>query len=79
MARGDVDACLLRVRCMLEGQYVEICPLKGAVIRTYWNACIGRLKQARKFPRADLAGKVTRGCPAGTVPGGSTGKETNHG
>jgi len=63
VVRGDADACILRVRCMHEGQYVEICPLKGAVIRTYWNACIGRLKQARKFPGAGLAGKVTRGCP----------------
>jgi len=60
--RGDADACILRVKCMLEGQYVEICPLKGAVIRTHWNACIGRLKQVRKFPGAGLAGKVMRGC-----------------
>jgi len=47
----------------VEGQYVEICPLKGAVIRTHWNACIGRLKLARKFPGAGLAGQVTRDCP----------------
>ena len=48
--REDADACILRVKCMLEGQYVEICSLKGAVIRTHWNACIGKLRQARKFP-----------------------------
>jgi len=40
--REDADACISRVKCMLEGQYVEICPLKGVVIRTYWNACIGK-------------------------------------
>jgi len=61
--RGDADACILRVKCMLEGQYLEICPLKGAAIGTHWNACIGRLKQARKFPGAGLAGKVMRDCP----------------
>ena len=35
VVRGDADACILRVKCMLEGQYVEICPPKGAVIRTH--------------------------------------------
>jgi len=50
--KEDVNACILRVKYMLEGQYVEICPLKGAAIGLHWNACIGRLKQARKFPGA---------------------------
>ena len=27
-------------------------PLKGATIGLHWNACIGRLKQARKIPGA---------------------------
>jgi len=31
--KEDVD--ILRVKCMLEGQYVEICPLKGAIIRMH--------------------------------------------
>jgi len=53
--KEDEDACILRVKCMLDSQYVEICPLKGAVIRFHWNACIGRPEQARKFPGA-LAG-----------------------
>jgi len=48
--REDADACILRVKCMLEGQYVEICPLKGTAIRFHWNACIGKPEQARKFP-----------------------------
>jgi len=61
--RGDADACILKVKCMLEGQYVEICPLKGAAIGLHWNACIGRLRQARKFPGTGLAGKVMRDCP----------------
>jgi len=31
--KQDADACILRVKYMLDGQYAEICPLKGAVIR----------------------------------------------
>jgi len=50
--REDANACILRVKYMLEGQYVEICPLKGAAIGLHWNACIGRLRQARKIPGA---------------------------
>jgi len=41
--KEDVNACILRVKYVLEGQYVEICPLKGAVIRFHWNACKARL------------------------------------
>ena len=47
--KEDANACILRVKYVLKGQYVEICPLKGAVIGFHRNACIGRLKQARKF------------------------------
>ena len=47
---------------MLDGQYVEICPLKGAAIGLHWNACIGRPKQARKFP-GSASRSVMRGCP----------------
>jgi len=36
--KEDADACILRVKCMLDGQYVEICPLKGAAIGLHWNA-----------------------------------------
>jgi len=54
--KEDADACILRVKYMLDGQYVEICRLKGAVIRFHWNACIGRPEQARKFPGAATAG-----------------------
>ena len=80
MIRGDVDACILMVKYMLEGQYVENCPLKGAIIGMHWNACIGRLKQARKFPGAGLADRSRLAAPAaGTVPGGSVGKEANQG
>ena len=61
MARGDVDASILRVKYMLEGQYVEISPLKGTAIRMHWNACIGRLKQARKFPGGTV--EATADCP----------------
>ena len=31
--KEDVDACILTVKYILDGQYVEICPLKGAAIR----------------------------------------------
>jgi len=61
VVRGDAYASTLRVKYMLEGQYVEICPLKGAVISTHWNACIGRLKQARKFPGGAV--EATPDCP----------------
>jgi len=60
-ARGDAYTSILRVKYMLEGQYVEISPLKGAVIRTHWNASIGRLKQARKFPGGTV--EATSDCP----------------
>jgi len=61
VVRGDADACILKVKGMLEGQYVEICPLKGAIIRTHWNACRGRLKQARKLPGGTV--EATPDCP----------------
>ena len=61
VARGDAYASILRVKYMLESQYAEICPLKGTVIGMHWNACIDRLKQARKFP--GLAVEVTVGLP----------------
>jgi len=40
--KEDANACILRVKYMLEGQYVEICPLKGAVIGFHWIAGIAR-------------------------------------
>ena len=60
--KEDADACILRVKCMLDGQYVEICPLKGAVIRFHWNACIDSLRKPGNFQEL-LAGEVTAGCP----------------
>jgi len=54
--KEDADACILRVKYMLDGQYVEICPLKGTTIRFHWNACIGKPEQARKFPGEARAG-----------------------
>ena len=50
--KEDANACILRVKYVLESQYVEICPLIGATIRIHWNACRARLKQARKIPGA---------------------------
>jgi len=47
--KEDANACILRIKYVLEGQYVEICPLKGAATGFHWIAGIGRLKQARKF------------------------------
>jgi len=61
VARGDAYASILRVKYMLESQYAEICPLKGTVIGMHWNACIDRLKQARKFPGATV--EATADCP----------------
>jgi len=52
MVKEDADACILWVKCMLDGQYVEILPPKKYHIGLHWNAnaCMGRPKQARKFP-----------------------------
>jgi len=36
-------------------------PPKRNVIRMHWNACIGRLKQARKFPGGTV--EATPDCP----------------
>ena len=47
--KEDADACILRVKYMLDGQYVEICPLKGAIIRSHCNACIGSLSNPGNF------------------------------
>jgi len=41
--KEDVNAYILRVKYVLEGQCVEICPLKGAAIGFHRNACIARL------------------------------------
>ena len=56
---------------MLEGQYAEICPLKGAAIGLHWNACTGRLKQARKFPGVS-SGRSRVTVLAGPVPARET-------
>ena len=77
--KEDANACILRVKYVLEGQYVEICPLKGAVIKFHWNACIGRLKQARKIPGALAGQSCVTASAAGSVPGGSAGKQANQG
>ena len=77
--KEDADACILRVKCMLDGQYVENCPLKGAVIRSHWNACIARPEQARKFPGAPAGQSCMTASAAGSVPGGSAGRQTNQG
>jgi len=61
VAREDAYASILRVKYMLEGQYVEICPLKGTDIGMHSNAWIGRLKQARKFPGATV--EAMADCP----------------
>jgi len=59
--KEDVDACILRAKCMLDGQCAEICHRNGTAIGSHWNACIGRPEQARKYPGS--AGRsVTRGC-----------------
>ena len=39
-AEEDVDACILRAKCMLDGQCAGFCHLNGTAIRTHWNACI---------------------------------------
>ena len=77
--KEDADACILRVKCMLDGQYVEICPLKGAIIRSHWNACIGKPEQARKFPGALASWSCVTASAAGSVPGGSAGRQANQG
>jgi len=41
-ARGDTYASILRVKYMLEGQYVEICPLRDR----HWDALKCMYRQA---------------------------------
>jgi len=42
VVRGDAYASILRVKYMLEGQYVEICP---RMVR-HWDALVNMYRQA---------------------------------
>ena len=79
--KEDADACILWVKCMLDGQYVEICPQKVAATELHWNAnaCIGRAKQARKLPGSASRLVMADCLCCWQLPGGSAGRQANQG
>jgi len=79
--RKEADACILRVKCMLDGQCAGILPLKGTAFELHWNAraCIGGLSKPGNFQGAPAGQSRVAASAAGSVPGESVGSPTNQG